>query len=138
VAILISNDPSWASAIFPRASRSRARRRTPDLGAEALSPLRALLHTRDARASCCFGIARSREQRGGKYFQFRLCKEAGTPIRRRGSSTRNPKIYAKAAALERLRQRRSAEIAAGDLQAVAEFSLACAVSAPLRHLGIRP
>jgi pyrroloquinoline quinone (PQQ) biosynthesis protein C len=46
--------------------------------AEVLSPPRALLHTRDARGLLAASELRAlAEQSGGKYFQFRMCKEDG-------------------------------------------------------------
>ena len=79
IAVLISNDPELdeqdlpsREAKAPRAGKSEA------AGAEVLSPLRALLHTRDARGLLAASELRAvAEQSGGLYFQFRLCKEKG-------------------------------------------------------------
>ena len=79
IAILISNDPELdeqdlpsREAITPRAGKGEA------AAAEALSPLRALLHTRNARGLLAASELRAvAEQSGGLYFQFRLCKEKG-------------------------------------------------------------
>src|SRR5262249_53475604 len=47
-------------------------------GAEGLSPLRALLGTRNARGLLAASELRAfAEQNDGRYFQFRLCKQAG-------------------------------------------------------------
>jgi hypothetical protein len=79
VAILISNDPELDEQDLPSrdAKMPRAGKRET-WAAEAMSPLRALLHTRDARGLLAASELRAvAEQSGGKYFQFRLCKEKG-------------------------------------------------------------
>jgi hypothetical protein len=79
VAILISNDPELDEQDLPSrdAKMPRAGKRET-WAAEATSPLRALLHTRDARGLLAASELRAvAEQSGGKYFQFRLCKEKG-------------------------------------------------------------
>jgi len=81
VAILISNDPELGERDLPSGEPQPPRavgRQT--WAAEVLSPLRALLHTRDARGLLAASDLRAlAEQSGGRYFQFRMCKEAGHP-----------------------------------------------------------
>jgi len=79
VAILISNDPGLGERDLPlsEAQPPRAVKRQTWAG-EVLSPLRALLHTRDARGLLAASELRAiAEQSGGDYFQFRLCREPG-------------------------------------------------------------
>ena len=79
VAVLISNDPELGERDLPssEAQPPRAVRRETWAG-EVLSPLRALLHTRDARGLLAASELRAvAEQGGGDYFQFRLCREPG-------------------------------------------------------------
>src|SRR6266513_1941368 len=76
VAILISNDPKLKEEDFrpsqPRSARSKT------WAGEVLSPLRALLQTRDARGLLAASELRALvEENGGKHFQFRLCEEPG-------------------------------------------------------------
>lgn len=77
--ILISNDPELGERNLPTAKPQAlpgAPRET--WGSEVLSPLRALLHTRDARGLLAASDLRVlAEESGGAYFQFRLCKQAG-------------------------------------------------------------
>jgi hypothetical protein len=76
VAILISNDPKLEEQDF-RASPPRPAKPKTWAG-EALSPLRALLQTREARGLLAASELRAlAEESGGKYFQFRLCDEPG-------------------------------------------------------------
>ena len=78
VAILISNDPKLKEEDFRASELQSAKPRT--WAGEALSPLRALLQTRDARGLLAASEMRALvEENGGKYFQFRLCGEAGRP-----------------------------------------------------------
>jgi len=82
VAIVISNDPllrpdDYPSdpAVYPPAAR-------PELAwaSEVMSPLRALLHTRDARGLLAASDLRSTvEYYDGDYFQFRLCPDTRQP-----------------------------------------------------------
>jgi hypothetical protein len=79
VAILVSNDPELGERDLPASDPQppRAAKRA-SWAAEALSPLRALLHTRDARGLLAASELRAiAEQNGGRYFQFRLCKQPG-------------------------------------------------------------
>jgi len=81
VAILISNDPDLGERDLPlgEPQAPRAVERQTWAG-EALSPLRALMHTRNARGLLAASELRAlAEQSGGMYFQFRMCKEAGHP-----------------------------------------------------------
>jgi hypothetical protein len=76
VAILISNDPKLKEEDF-RPSQPRSARPKSWAG-EVLSPLRALLQTRDARGLLAASELRALvEENGGKHFQFRLCEEPG-------------------------------------------------------------
>jgi hypothetical protein len=79
IAILISNDPELKAEDLPGAEpKTPENRKRETAASEILSPLRALLHTRDARGLLAASELRAlAEQNGGKYFQFRLCKEAG-------------------------------------------------------------
>jgi hypothetical protein len=78
VAILISNDPKLKEEEFRPSELHSAKPRT--WAGEALSPLRALLQTRDARGLLAASELRALvEENGGKYFQFRLCEEPGRP-----------------------------------------------------------
>jgi hypothetical protein len=79
VAILISNDPELGERDLPSSDPQPPRGAKRETWAgEALSPLRALLHTRDARGLLAASELRAlAEQNGGKYFQFRLCGEPG-------------------------------------------------------------
>ena len=81
IAILISNDPELEARDLPLGKPELPRSRPRETwGAEALSPLRALLHTRDARGLLAASELRAfAEQNGGHYFQFRLCREPGRP-----------------------------------------------------------
>ena len=76
VAILISNDPTLgAEDLRPSVPRPG---KPQTWAGEALSPLRALLRTRDARGLLAASEFRAlAEENGGKYFQFRLCQEPG-------------------------------------------------------------
>ena len=78
IAILISNDPKLKEEEF-RPSELRPAEPMTWAG-EALSPLRALLQTRDARGLLAASELRALvEENGGRYFQFRLCEEPGRP-----------------------------------------------------------
>ena len=79
IAILISNDPDLAAEDLPAAEpRTPESRKRETAAGEVLSPLRALLRTRDARGLLAASELRAlAEQNGGKYFQFRLCREPG-------------------------------------------------------------
>jgi hypothetical protein len=81
VAILISNDPNLGDRDLPAGEPGTphgVERKT--WAGELLSPLRAMLQTRDARGLLAASELRAiAEQNDGKYFQFRLCKEAGRP-----------------------------------------------------------
>jgi hypothetical protein len=79
IAILISNDPELGERDLPLSDAQQPRgAKRETWAAEVLSPLRALLHTRDARGLLAASELRAlAEQNGGKYFQFRLCKEPG-------------------------------------------------------------
>ena len=79
IAVLISNDPDLGESDLPRGDPGRPRRAGRETWAgEVLSPLRALLHTRDARGLLAASELRAlAEQNDGDYFQFRLCREAG-------------------------------------------------------------
>jgi hypothetical protein len=81
IAILISNDPELEEGDLPARVPQQPRSSPRETwGAEALSPLRALLHTRDARGLLAASELRAfAEQNGGGYFQFRLCKEPDRP-----------------------------------------------------------
>jgi hypothetical protein len=81
IAILISNDPNLTASDFPQKPPG-APRSVPaqSWAGEVLSPLRALLHTRDARGLLAAAELRAAAERaGGSYFQFRLCKDPGRP-----------------------------------------------------------
>jgi len=80
VAVLISNDPELGEGDLPRADPQQPQAAARETwAAEALSPLRALLHTRDARGLLAASELRAfAEENGGAYFQFRLCREAGS------------------------------------------------------------
>jgi hypothetical protein len=79
IAILISNDTDLEERDLPSDKPQPphgAERKT--WGAEGLSPLRALLATRDARGLLAASELRAFvEQNDGRYFQFRLCREPG-------------------------------------------------------------
>jgi len=78
VAILISNDPKLQEEDFRPSELRSAKPKT--WAGEALSPLRALLQTRDARGLLAASELRALvEENGGKYFLFRLCEESGHP-----------------------------------------------------------
>jgi hypothetical protein len=78
VAILISNDPKLQEQDFRSSELRSAKPKT--WAGEALSPLRALLQTRDARGLLAASELRALvEENGGKYFLFRLCEESGHP-----------------------------------------------------------
>jgi len=78
VAILISNDPNLQEEDFRPSGLRPAKPKT--WAGEALSPLRALLQTRDARGLLAASELRALvEENGGKYFLFRLCEESGHP-----------------------------------------------------------
>ena len=79
VAILISNDPELGERDLPSSEPHPPHAVGRETwAAEVLSPLRALLHTRDARGLLAAAELRAlTEQSGGKYFQFRMCKEDG-------------------------------------------------------------
>jgi hypothetical protein len=78
VAILISNDPNLKEEDFRPSELRSAKPKT--WAGELLSPLRALLQTRDARGLLAASEMRALvEENGGKYFQFRLCEEPGRP-----------------------------------------------------------
>jgi hypothetical protein len=79
VAILISNDPELGERDLPLPSPQPPHAVGRETwAAEVLSPPRALLHTRDARGLLAASELRAlAEQSGGKYFQFRMCKEDG-------------------------------------------------------------
>jgi hypothetical protein len=81
VVILISNDPELGERDLPAAAPQPPRGAKPQtVAGEALSPIRALLHTRNARGLLAASQLRAfAEQNDGKYFQFRLCKEPGHP-----------------------------------------------------------
>ncbi len=81
VVILISNDPKLEEGDLPMADPKEPRRPGRETwAAEALSPVRALLHAREARGLLAASELRAAaEENGGKYFQFRLCREAGHP-----------------------------------------------------------
>ena len=79
IAILISNDTDLEERDLPSDKPQPphgAERKT--WGAEGLSPLRALLATRDARGLLAASELRAfAEQNDGRYFQVRLCREPG-------------------------------------------------------------
>lgn len=77
IAILISNDPNLAEKDLPAADpKAPENSKRETWAGEILSPLRALLHTRDARGLLAASELRAlAEQNGGKYFQFRLCQD---------------------------------------------------------------
>ena len=78
VAILISNDPKLEEGDFRPSEPRPAKPKT--WAGEALSPLRTLLQTRDARGLLAASELRALvEENGGKYFLFRLCEESGHP-----------------------------------------------------------
>ena len=78
VAILISNDAKLKEENFRPSELQSAKPRT--WAGEVLSPLRALLQTRDARGLLAASEMRALvEENGGKYFHFRLCEEPGRP-----------------------------------------------------------
>ena len=79
IAILISNDSDLEARDLPVSAPEQPRSRPRETwAAEVLSPLRALLHTRDARGLLAASELRAfAEQNGGRYFQFRLCREPG-------------------------------------------------------------
>jgi hypothetical protein len=78
VAILISNDPKLKEEDFRPSELRPAKPKT--WAGEALSPLRTLLQTRDARGLLAASELRAlAEEGGGKYFLFRLCEESGRP-----------------------------------------------------------
>jgi hypothetical protein len=85
IAIIISNDPALRPRDFPDDPASYPPDPQPKLSwaGEVLSPLRALLHTRDARGLLAAADLRSTvEYYKGDYFQFRLCDEyTGKPPR---------------------------------------------------------
>src|SRR5258706_3646598 len=78
VAILISNDPNLREEDFRPSELRPAKPKT--WAGEALSPLRALLQTRDARGLLAASELRALvEENGGKYFLCRLGGESGHP-----------------------------------------------------------
>lgn len=79
VAIVISNDPELHADDLPskRAKYPAQPARKGAWGGEVMSPLRALLHTRDARGLLAASDLRATvEYYEGRYFEFRLCKDA--------------------------------------------------------------
>lgn len=84
VAIIISNDPLLRPADFPADPAVPTPDPKPKLawGGEVMSPLRALLHTRDARGLLAAADLRATvEYNEGDYVQFRLCKDTRQPAR---------------------------------------------------------
>jgi hypothetical protein len=85
VAIVISNDPELRPEDFPAnpAQETPAPVRKFPWASEVMSPLRAMLHTRDARGLLAAADLRATVEYyyGGNYFQFRLCKDIRTPKR---------------------------------------------------------
>ena len=81
IVILISNDPKLGANNLPTNPPSTPRNTEPQSWAhEVLSPLRALLHTRDARGLLAASELRAlAEQTDGKYLQFRMCEDPGRP-----------------------------------------------------------
>jgi hypothetical protein len=81
IVILISNDPKLEAEELPSRPPSIPAPAKPQSWAgEVLSPLRALLHTRDARGLLAASELRElAELRDGKYFQFRLCSDPERP-----------------------------------------------------------
>jgi len=79
VAVLISNDPELREGDLPSKAPREPRGAQPQTWAgEVLSPLRALLHSREARGLLAASELRATAERnGGSYFQFRLCQESG-------------------------------------------------------------
>jgi len=78
VVILISNDPKLEKEDFRPSELRTVKPKT--WAGEVLSPLRALLQTRDARGLLAASELRAlAEESGGKYFLFRLCEEPGHP-----------------------------------------------------------
>jgi hypothetical protein len=77
--ILISNDPKLDERDLPVGDPKEPRRASRETwAAEALSPVRALLHAREAHGLLAASELRAAaEENGGKYFQFRLCREPG-------------------------------------------------------------
>jgi hypothetical protein len=79
VAIVISNDPALRAEDFPskRTKYPPAPPRQLAWGSEVMSPLRTLLHTRDARGLLAAADLRATvEYYEGRYFELRLCKDA--------------------------------------------------------------
>lgn len=84
IAIIISNDPELRLEDFPAKDATYPPDPKPRLpwAAEVLSPLRALLHTRDARGLLAAADLRTTaEYYKGDYFQLRLCTDTRTPAR---------------------------------------------------------
>ena len=81
IVILISNDHNLSEDDLPRRPPISPKHAKPQSWAhEVLSPLRALLHTRDARGLLAASELRDMvEQAGGHYFQFRLCDDPNRP-----------------------------------------------------------
>jgi hypothetical protein len=84
IAIIISNDPELRTEDFPAKLAKYPPEPKPKLAwaGEVLSPLRAMLHTRDARGLLAAADLRATaEYYRGDYFQFRLCKDTRQPTR---------------------------------------------------------
>jgi hypothetical protein len=81
IVILISNDHGLSEDDLPRRPPINPKQVKPQSWAhEVLSPLRALLHTRDARGLLAAAELRDvAERAGGRYFQFRLCDDPKRP-----------------------------------------------------------
>jgi hypothetical protein len=81
IVILISNDHALTEDELPRWPPVHPKPARPKSWAhEVLSPLRALLHTRDARGLLAAAELRDMAERaGGRYFQFRLCDDPNRP-----------------------------------------------------------
>jgi hypothetical protein len=79
VAVLISNDPELGERDLPlQVPQAPLSVKGESWAGEALSPLRALLATREARGLLAASELRATaEQSGGAYYQFRLCTEPG-------------------------------------------------------------
>ena len=81
IVVLVSNDPELPEDELPSPSPGRTTGAPSQSWAgEVLSPLRALLKTRDARGLLAASeLRQSVEELGGRYFQFRLCKDPNRP-----------------------------------------------------------
>ena len=77
IVVLVSNDPTLDENDLPSRSPGKTRGVRPTSWAgEVFSPLRALLHTRDARGLLAASeLHQFVEEMGGRYFQLRLCKD---------------------------------------------------------------